>query len=126
MPRAPPGLTWHLQLLCQPLAEGLGTQHTLVHGDAPHWDEGADIQGAHAGVLPCNGAGEEWGSLGPSGPLDQPDQTLTLLQLSMLTSGKWPAPCAQTRLSDSEFCLGWPSRDTAHLHCEGGQDQMKQ
>ena len=60
----PWALTWHTQLLCQPLAKGLGTQHTLVHGDAPHWDEGAHVQGAHPGVLPYTEMGLKKGGLG--------------------------------------------------------------
>lgn len=55
---APPGaLTRHAQLLRQPPAKGLGTEHTLIHGDAPHGHEGAHVQGAHPGVLPCRDRG---------------------------------------------------------------------
>lgn len=50
-------LTWYIELLCQPLAKGLSTEHTLVHADAPHRDEGANIQSAHARVLSCGKGG---------------------------------------------------------------------
>lgn len=52
-------LTWHAQLLCQPLAKGLGTEHTLIHANAPHRDEGAHVQGSHPRVLPCREMGDE-------------------------------------------------------------------
>ena len=44
-------LTWYIELLCQPLTKGPSTEHTLVHADAPHRDDGANIQSAHARML---------------------------------------------------------------------------
>lgn len=60
----PRTLTWYLKLLCQPLPKRLGTEHTLLHADIPHRDEGTYIQSTHSRVLACRkGRGGELSSL---------------------------------------------------------------